>query len=463
MTNQTNKRRDTPTEGSSVSSEENLDWLVQAHEEARAYATQQVFGGSGNEREATPTIEEKILKKERCAVGIAVDDSGEVLSSSLEDPPMTSSTPPTRVGAVPVMGPGSTEIPASGIESTLEEEEVEEEDNDPNDATAANLDFAEEWLAIAAEVAPDALQLEETIAARIQEQIESNAAVAEIVDPSKQRRRTIMGGSCLLLVAVAIGVVLALEIAHDIAAVSPPARALPPNETVLATIPELICYERLPTMGFSQHCDPQPLGGGANNLLAISRLWNVPEADFSLSNGGEARTDLVSGNFTVLDLRSFLPFGDETLALVNVTGKALLTAMERALQKIFDDHVLEEASKSMGSYPYLAGMVYDVNMTEPSFQRITNVLVNPQLNYSSWKPMNLTHTYRVVTNAHLANGGDSYHDISYFVDELEYPANLAFADYAQHVQELGHPTLEEYSTQSYIHDNRLDCQHKGCL
>ena len=94
--------------------------------------------------------------------------------------------------------------------------------------------------------------------------------------------------TCVVMLAVAIGLGLALGLpSNSSSGQEPHIRSnadLPPNSTVIAAIPETICYERLPTVGFSEHCGPLERGGRVNNLLAESRQWNVLRAELSLSN-----------------------------------------------------------------------------------------------------------------------------------------------------------------------------------
>jgi len=213
-------------------------------------------------------------------------------------------------------------------------------------------------------------------------------------------------------------------------------------------------------------------------------------AEISLLNAGEPRTDILPPSLTVEQTRSLLRFGKvDTLFLVNVTGSRLIIAMERGIAKVFDDAMLPDASKSMGSYPYAAGMRFDVNMSMPTFHRISNVQVDLARVYRFhehgrwrkkqrdrrsllldeedyipiWAPIDMEQTYRVVTNSYLADGGDSYHELTYDIEDLGISTMLAFVEYCQHVGVLRNPPLDEYSTQHYTHDPILVCDHDACL
>ena len=319
---------------------------------------------------------------------------------------------------------------------------------------------------VAAEVAPDIMDLEQSIAQRVKQEQARNTPVAQVIDPKLRRRRIVLSSVCglIVLVGMIVGIVLGVgKPDADNSKQEPTGNdALPPNSTIISLVPKLICYERVPGTGWSEYCGTNETirGGGVNNLVAISRLWNIPEADISLLNAAEVRTDIAGGTFDIRMAKELLPFMEDSLTLVNITGSRLITAMERGLQKIFDDNELEESSKSMGSYPYTAGLRFSVNMTSAPYERIYDIEVNPGLN-STWQPFNMTHTYTIVTNSYLANGGDSYHELSYGNEDLEHlPALAAFVDYCQdHLlaqdRLLADPSSDLYSTKTYTHASQL--------
>ena len=331
---------------------------------------------------------------------------------------------------------------------------------------------------VAAEVAPDIVDLERCITERVTETVKKeqaeNTPVAEVVDNSERNddhdglemsirqqqdtktRKLIVGISSIFVLVVSALVSITIVLVNKAGGSgSPVAYKLPSNDTVLALVPEIICNERVPGAGWSQNCPREDTlqGGGVQTLVALSRLWNAPAAEISILNAGEIRNDILAGNFTVGNSHEILPFGSSgTLVLMDITGSRLMTAMERGIQKIFDDNLLDESSKSMGSYPYGAGIRFSVNMTAQSFSRLYDVEVNST---GSWQPINKTHVYQVVTTSYLANGGDSYHE---FIDghlDLEISPLAAFVQYCENAAILEDPRPEFFSTKDYIHDSRL--------
>merc|ERR1712048_237409 len=78
--------------------------------------------------------------------------------------------------------------------------------------------------------------------------------------------------------------------------------------TVIATVPEGICFERIPGQGRSLICSPEETsaqGGGVCNLVAQAFMEQALTADFAIQNGGGCRTDIFAGDFTIDNAYSF--------------------------------------------------------------------------------------------------------------------------------------------------------------
>ena len=227
------------------------------------------------------------------------------------------------------------------------------------------------------------------------------------------------------------------------------------DDFVLATVPETICYDRLPYMGFSVDgvipaCRPQPLGSPVTNLLQQSRLWNFPKAEIAIGSAGEIKRDIMSGNFTYANLKTFMPYND-TLFFVTLHGSQIVSLLERVLQTIVNDLALSSLSEDTldGAYPYAAGLRYRVNLSEAFPQRISNVEVTHRLN-ESWRSLNLTEQYTVVTSMYLKNGGDGYHELSTVASEsTSVSSRAAFIEYCLSQRVLLTPPRESFSTQSF--------------
>ena len=227
------------------------------------------------------------------------------------------------------------------------------------------------------------------------------------------------------------------------------------DDVVLATLPQTICYERIPYQGKSKSClssTPQPLGSGVSNLLAQAQLWYFPEADISIVNAGQMKMDLCQGNFTKAMAFAILPY-DNTAALLRLTGASLVRVLEQAL-----DHISVEFTMGIGNgggYPYGAGIRYWVNMMESFPNRLTTVQVNPQLD-GKWISIDKQRNYTIVISSYLANGGDGYTELAKVRHEdTNILVRDIFMNYCQEEGKLADPPNSQYSTQDYIHDPQL--------
>lgn len=220
------------------------------------------------------------------------------------------------------------------------------------------------------------------------------------------------------------------------------------RQTVIATVPEGICFERIPGEGRSQICSPEETlsqGGGACNLVAQAFLFQAFTADFAIQNGGGCRSDIDAGNFTVDDAYTMLPFSN-TLVTLEMTGSEIELVLEQALENAF-------VGGSTGAYPYASGLRYSVDSTAEFGSRLSNLEINPRLE-GEWMSIDSDATYTVVANNFIAAGGDGYFAFMDVEDELvtdlfiEYAQ--AFVDYAESVETLVDLPLELYSTQEFI-------------
>jgi 5'-nucleotidase / UDP-sugar diphosphatase len=149
--------------------------------------------------------------------------------------------------------------------------------------------------------------------------------------------------------------------------------------------------------------------------------------------------------------------------VVHLTGAKLVTAMERGIQKLFDDKTAADTSLNsttpfLGAFPYGAGIRWTVNMTKSFPHRLYDVEVNPRLSLDSWEPIDLhTTSYSIVTSSYLQAGGDSYHEFS-SAEHVVPTGHYSLASFVSYCDDRGvllDPPLEYYSTQMYIHDPAL--------
>ncbi|RNB84304.1 bifunctional metallophosphatase/5'-nucleotidase [Brevibacillus nitrificans] len=133
------------------------------------------------------------------------------------------------------------------------------------------------------------------------------------------------------------------------------------------------------------------------NLIAdimLERTQSIKghEADVALANGGGIRTQLNAGDITKKNLYTLLPFENNTLSIVEVTGEELRAALENGVSQV---------ETGAGRFPQISGMSFTYNPTKPAGERVIEVKVGD-------KPLDLTKTYKVATIDFLAAGGDGY-------------------------------------------------------
>ena len=141
-------------------------------------------------------------------------------------------------------------------------------------------------------------------------------------------------------------------------------------------------------------------------LICDAMLWKMDrvglEADFAILNAGGARIAVPTGDITVGTVYTLMPFGN-SLAVLDMSGVQVVAVLEDALSNIFDD------GNSDGSFPYTAGLRYTVEAGQSEGERLIAIeVLRPQ----GWAPIDPAETYRVVTVAFLARGGDGYETFS---------------------------------------------------
>ncbi len=215
-----------------------------------------------------------------------------------------------------------------------------------------------------------------------------------------------------------------------------------------------LCLERIPGQGRStiDGCleKTATTGGEVQQLVVDGFLARSFEADIAFQNSGGVRVDILEGEYTIADAYTLLPFAN-TMVNMEMTGAQIVASIEEGMENATRE------GGSTGAYPYAAGLRWDVDLTQPQGQRVTNVEIRPR-GATTWAPIGATDTYTVVTNNFMAGGGDGYTTMGEIFDAGRYVDT--YLDYAQGwidyiEQDLGGvinpPT--EFSTQSFVPAN----------
>lgn len=220
------------------------------------------------------------------------------------------------------------------------------------------------------------------------------------------------------------------------------------SSKVIATVTENICHTR-GAGTFDPNCPTKALqsavGGGVCHIVCKSFLFNTPIADVSIQNAAGCRQSIFAGPFTIGNAYEMLP-SSNTLVMYKMIGSQIKQVLEDAAS-FFLDYGGDD-----GSYPFAAGLRWDLNFQSANNTRFTNIQVNKRL-IGEWTPLNLTETYTVVTNSGIGTPGDGYTTIGAIdkTDPTKYE-NTFFVDaqslvkYSEFLGNISDIPLSEYST-----------------
>ena len=286
----------------------------------------------------------------------------------------------------------------------------------------------------------------------------------------------------LLVVGLAVGLTKGTEWGNS-------ETLFPDPDEVLTTVPEPICLSYLPQVSnLSEACpDPTslPRGGPLCQLLAEAFLEEADQQeeihqfphhhiDIAIINAGAIRRDILPGDLTVGTVRTqVFPFPEDRAAFLSVTPAEIKATLETPLiddglifteqmqKEFFPDVPTVKLQRSFeAKYPYAAGLRYDVNISAPDGEKVSNILIQPPYaGDDDWIALDVTDEstlLRVVTSDYLAGGGDGYFT-GVPRERIEILENLALADlflsYCSRREELiGPDRIEDMSTREFVYD-----------
>lgn len=128
------------------------------------------------------------------------------------------------------------------------------------------------------------------------------------------------------------------------------------------------------------------------NFIADALREDVA-ADVGLMNSGSIRGDRVfpAGPLKRRDLVAIQPFGG-IICKVELSGQTLLAAL---------NHGVARVSESLGRFPQVAGVAFEVDLAAPPGDRVRQVRIGG-------KPLELAQTYTVALTDYVLKGGDGY-------------------------------------------------------
>ena len=218
----------------------------------------------------------------------------------------------------------------------------------------------------------------------------------------------------------------------------------------IGTIASPLCLERIPGQGKSKMCDPADTaknGSDISNLVAHAFRDMSRTGDIAIQNGGGVRTDVKSGEFSIGDAYTLLPFAN-TLVELTMTGAELHQVLEDAL-----DYALTPDG-STGAYPYAAGLRWSIDTRQPKGKRFSDIQFKGPAD-ASWSALDKARSYKVITNNYIAGGRDGYLTFKTVASDgrlvdtyLDYAQS--FVDYVRAKGTVDKLDISEYSTQSFM-------------
>ena len=192
-------------------------------------------------------------------------------------------------------------------------------------------------------------------------------------------------------------------------------------------------------------------GGDIQQIVAEAFLQQGKKyfnADVALINGGGVREDLAVGSINVDQIYRVLAFKN-TLEQLSLTGFEFKMMLEDAIQAVLLGH--------SGSYPYTAGLRWQVDFNQPLGSRISHIEI---LQQGTWSMLQSNTTYQLITIDFLADGQGGYNTLKTITGQRRVNVGLdyteAFLQYLddlpkQNDQILLHRLPRDlYSTQAFI-------------
>lgn len=147
-----------------------------------------------------------------------------------------------------------------------------------------------------------------------------------------------------------------------------------------------------------------------NAVRHTGKYWT--DAGIALMQGGGIRASVTIGNITKFDLTTMLPF-DNALLKLNVTGKTLMEALERSVERYSGDR---------GEFLQMSGLQVVYNLTRPANQRVVSAqAICSECEMPAFSPIKLDSYYSVIVSTFIYEGGD---DFSMFAVGIKYNRQL---------------------------------------
>lgn len=169
--------------------------------------------------------------------------------------------------------------------------------------------------------------------------------------------------------------------------------------TVVGVTSDPLLHVRLPG---DTHPSGPVLGNGSlvaphvAASMAFKAEQTSGERYVAVMNAGGVRADM-TGEISVGTAYSVLPF-NSTLVTMSISGSVLEQVISSAVSNAY--------LISSVTFPYVANIKYDINLSDPAAPVVTNIMVLD--GNGVYQPIDSAETYNLATTSYLAGGGDGY-------------------------------------------------------
>eukprot|EP00537_Pseudo-nitzschia_pungens_P001002 CAMPEP_0172360760 /NCGR_PEP_ID=MMETSP1060-20121228/4730_1 /TAXON_ID=37318 /ORGANISM="Pseudo-nitzschia pungens, Strain cf. cingulata" /LENGTH=732 /DNA_ID=CAMNT_0013082837 /DNA_START=1 /DNA_END=2199 /DNA_ORIENTATION=+ len=201
------------------------------------------------------------------------------------------------------------------------------------------------------------------------------------------------------------------------------------EEARLGSVPSLMCHALIPGSPSSPSCRAADVvnGGQVCNFVSWAIYDQNLNADVVMLKGSTCAGDIEDGYLVESKIDKALS-ENESLVTVDLLGSEIVALLQGLV-----------SSGDNGSYPYAAGMRFDVNKnSSPSVSNIQVLTSN-----GSWTPIVLAATYTVATTSKLG----SFSSVSQSMSKTLKDDIISFA---QEWKSIYSPPAAKSSTQSYV-------------
>ncbi|WP_078409970.1 5'-nucleotidase C-terminal domain-containing protein [Priestia abyssalis] len=133
-----------------------------------------------------------------------------------------------------------------------------------------------------------------------------------------------------------------------------------------------------------------------DGMLAKAKTIN-PNTVIALQNGGGIRASIDSGDMTLSEILTVLPFGN-SLGIMELTGQEIIEALEHSVASV--------PAEQSGAFLQVSGLKFTYDSGKKAGERV--VAVEVKEDGRTYVALNPEKKYFVATNTFTAKGGDSY-------------------------------------------------------